>query len=135
MKKISIDDYDEIKYVSEEEHKRMQEYINEYTKKRLRKRERRLKIVHTIKYIFYMPLSIAANVLSVLFKIAGSIASIGIPYGMYCLYKIILQLSNEVALSDINEAHFVFPFFLFPFIAFALSAIFEKVAHYLMYHW
>lgn len=124
----------EIKYVSEAERKKMQNYINDYNKKLHKKNETMSNIGRSAKYIFYTPIAIAASILSSVFKIGGGIAAIGMPYGIYCIYKTIVQLSAGIALEDIKQTTFVCLFVIFPFIAFALSLAFEKLSDYLTYN-
>ena len=134
MKDRGMENYDEIKYVSKREKCEMQNYINDYNKKLHKRNEVISNIAHYVKYVFYTPLAIATNIISVIFKIGGSVASIGIPYGVYCVYKTIVQLKAGIAFEDIKQTTFVCLFIIFPFIAFALSLLFEKVSDYLTYH-
>jgi hypothetical protein len=134
MKKKNSNVGNEIKYVSEAERNKMQNYINDYNKKLRRKNEVMSNIGHSAKYIFYTPIAIAANILSSIFKIGGGIAAVGMPYGIYCIYKTIVQLNAGIALEDIKQTTFVCLFVIFPFIAFALSLAFEKLSDYLTYN-
>lgn len=134
MKNRGTESYNEIKYVSERERREMQNYINNYNKKLHKRNEVLSSIAHYVKYVFYTPLAIATNIISVIFKVGGSVASIGIPYGIYCVYKTIVQLKTGIAFGDIKQTTFVYLFVIFPFIAFALSLLFEKLSDYLTYH-
>lgn len=133
MKK-GTNDYNKIKYVSENERREMQNYINKYNKKLQRRNETISEIVHCIKYVVYTPLSIATNIISVIFKIGGSVAAVGIPYGFYCTYKMVKQLLAGISFGDIKQTTFVCLFAIFPFIAFALSLLFEKMSDYFTYN-
>lgn len=134
MKNRGTESYNEIKYVSERERREMQNYINNYNKKLHKRNEVLSSIAHYVKYVFYTPLAIATNIISVIFKVGGSVASIGIPYGIYCVYKTIVQLKAGIAFGDIKQTTFVCLFVISPFIAFALSLLFEKLSDYLTYH-
>lgn len=134
MKNRGTESYNEIKYVSERERREMQNYINNYNKKLHKRNEVLSSIAHYVKYVFYTPLAIATNIISVIFKVGGSVASIGIPYGIYCVYKTIVQLKTGIAFGDIKQTTFVCLFVIFPFSAFALSLLFEKLSDYLTYH-
>lgn len=129
MKNRGTESYNEIKYVSEKERREMQNYINNYNKKLHKRNEVISSIAHYVKYVFFTPLAIATNIISVIFKVGGSVASIGIPYGIYCVY-----LNEGIAFGDIKQTTFVCSFVIFPFIAFALSLLFEKLSDYLTYH-
>lgn len=128
MKNRGTESYNEIKYVSEKERREMQNYINNYNKKLHKRNEVISSIAHYVKYVFFTPLAIATNIISVIFKVCGSVASIGIPYGIYCIY-----INAGIAFGDIKPTTFVC-LFIFPFIAFALSLLFEKLSDYLTYH-
>ena len=107
MKNRGTESYNEIKYVSERERREMQNYINNYNKKLHKRNEVLSSIAHYVKYVFYTPLAIATNIISVIFKVGGSVASIGIPYGIYCVYKTIVQLKTGIAFGDIKQTTFV----------------------------
>lgn len=131
MKKDNINAYKQIDVVSDTEKREMQNYIDKYNKKLNKNNNTATKIKQSVKYIICAPLAIAANMVSVVFKIGGSIAAIGIPYGVYCAYKTISQLYAGIALADIKQTTFVCLFIIFPFTAFALSLLFQKLSEYL----
>lgn len=134
MENKHIENNNEIRYVSENEREELQNYINKYNKKLRRRNEVISSIIHSLKYIFFTPLSIAANVTSIVFKIGGSITAIGIPYGIFCAYKTIEQLHAGVTFHDIKQTTFVCLFVIFPFAAFFFSLVFEKLSNYLSDH-
>ena len=134
MKNTKQNSSDEIRFVGEAERAKMQEYINKYNKK-MKKKDRIIgNIIHAVKYVFYTPLSIATNVVAVVFKIGGSLTAIGMPYGLYCAYKMIVQMRTGMKISEIEQTTFVCLFVIFPFTAFALSLAFQKLSEYFMYN-
>jgi len=134
MKKRDTSGYNEISYVSETDRREMQNYINKYDKKLRKNNNVLLSIAMSIKYVVYTPLAIAANAVSLVFKICGSITAIGIPYGLYCGYKTIKLLSAGVSWGDIKQTTFVCLFVIFPFTAYTISLIFQKLSEYLSYN-
>lgn len=134
MKKDRAVNYTEIKFVSENRQKDMQEYITKYNKGMRKKSAIFSSLINFLRYTIYIPIAIATNIISVAFKIGGSIAAIGIPYGIYCAYVTVKAMYSGISLGDIKQTTFVCLFLIFPFIAFALSFVFEKVTDYLTYH-
>ena len=126
--------HDEIRFVSEEERKKMQEYVDKYREKERGKDEVKGKLFHAVRYVIYTPISIATHILSCAFKFAGYITSIGLPYGVYCTYKTIVQLKAGVPLAEIRQTTFVCLFVIFPFTAFALNLVLDKLSEYLEFH-
>ena len=55
------------------------------------------------------------------------------PYGFYCLYKfiIIIKENKEWSWNDTKEIRYIIAFIIFPFIAFAISLMFEKISIFL----
>ena len=55
------------------------------------------------------------------------------PYGFYCLYKfiIIIKENKEWSWNDTKEIRYIIAFIIFPFIAFAISLMFEKISVFL----
>jgi len=121
----------EIKYLSEAERRETEEYIERYNEKLRKKDEVHSSIGRFIKYVLFTPLAIAANVVSMVFRVGGSIAAVGIPYGLYCIYKTIEQISAGRTIYEIKQTTFVCLFIIFPFTAFAVSFIFDKLSEYL----
>lgn len=124
----------EIKYLNENEKKKAQEYINKYNKKIRKENEFINKIIDALKYIFFTPLSIATELLSIILKFIGSVTAMGIPYGVYCLYKTIVLLKQNIPLNDIKQFNYALTFLLCPFISFAMSLMFEKLSNYFSYN-
>lgn len=78
------------------------QYIEAYNKKMNKRNAILSGISDFIKYVFYAPLSIATSVMSAFFKFCGTIFAIGMPFGLYCVYKIIVELSRGIALENIE---------------------------------
>ncbi|BAL01883.1 hypothetical protein OBV_p-00280 (plasmid) [Oscillibacter valericigenes Sjm18-20] len=124
----------EIRFVSEEEKKKMQEYIDKHVENEKKRDAAKDKAFHAAKYVLYTPLSIATHIVACAFKFAGYITSIGLPYGLYCIYKTLIQLKAGVPFAEIKQTTFVCLFVILPFAAFALNLIFDKVSEYFSFH-
>jgi hypothetical protein len=77
-----------------------------------------------------MPLSIAFNVIAIVAKLIGSVASIGMPYGVYCIYKVVVSLKSGMEFSQIHQVTFVWLLVVLPIAAFFLHFIADKLYHY-----
>ena len=134
MKKTRTYSNQEIRMGTEEERREQQAYIDKYNEKLHRKWERNAAIGHSIKYVIFTPVIIALNIVTMIFKLVGGIASIGLPYGLYCVYKTIVQMNAGMALADIKQTTFVCLFVILPFTAFAIAMLSEKLADFLELH-
>lgn len=130
MKNINNNLFTQIKYVSNDERKGIKKYIEEYNKNLEKKRKIKENIFSCFKYIFFSPLAIAMGLLSALFKLCGTIVALAMPYGFYCLYKLIVTLKQNKEWTEAREVKYVVAFVIFPFIAFGMSLMFEKIANY-----
>lgn len=92
--------------------------------------ERNQEIARCFRVVFFTPLSIAFNVISIVAKLIGSIASIGMPYGVYCIYKVYISLKGGMAFSQIHSMMFVWLFIALPVAAFLIHFIADKLHHY-----
>ena len=88
-------------------------------------------IIQGIKIVLFSPLIIMFKLLSVVFKIIGGIFSVGLPYGIYCLYKVIEKLYEGVQYYQIKEAVYMHIFFVLPFVAFLVHFICDRIRKYL----
>lgn len=129
MKHTSDYTYHEIKIGDEKTRMEDRKYIDSYVAKQHEKQEKIDAVLHCIKFIFFTPFVIAAGIVSFVLKLVGQITSIGLPYGIYCAYQTVVQLKAGVALGDIKQTTFVCLFLLLPFIAFAMSALVEKIGN------
>lgn len=128
MKNGNAYSHQEIRMGTERERREHQAYIDKYNEKLHRKWERNAAIGHSIKYVLFTPIIIALNIVNMILKFVGSIASIGLPYGLYCVYKTVIQMNAGMALTDIKQTTFVCLFAILPFTAFALAMLSEKLA-------
>ena len=110
----------------------------EEAKKREKKREsvvkskaRRKGVVGAVKNIVCTPLSIAFHAISFVSKGVGYISSFGLIAGFYYLYQSFSALFKGVAFAEIESFGKAVPFLIFPFIAYGISVVTEKVWLYL----
>lgn len=80
-----------------------------------------------IRYAIFMPLSIAAKVVSALSMIGGAVLSIGMPYGFYRAFCIIKELVDGVEFADMNLTP-IYLFIAIPIAAFFAHYVFSKLA-------
>jgi len=83
------------------------------------------------RHTIFMPLSIAFRMLSYIFKILGYITAIGLPYGVYLLYKIIRQLQDGADISDAVHNKYMYILLVFPFITFFINCLFTMISKHL----
>ena len=88
-------------------------------------------IKQCVKVMICTPISISLNVISAILKIAGSILAVGLPFGIYFLYKIIVQLHNGIPFAEVSDKTFTLLFFIFPFTAFFFHYITKKLSEIL----
>ena len=81
-----------------------------------------------LKPIIYTPLSILFHIVTFVFRIVGGIASVAMIYGIYCGYKAFTALrAGEAFSGDLKTAVMLI---IFPFAAFAIAVIAEKLWSY-----
>lgn len=115
---------------NEEIKKRTEELVREYEEKLERRQARLNAVANGFKAVFFTPLSIGAKVISFVCRLIGSILSLGLPYGIYCVYKTIKQLIEGIAFAEIPQTTGLLFFFILPFIAFGAAFIFENLSDY-----
>ena len=101
-----------------------------YAEKEARK-QKWLAVWHTIAFVLFTPFVIAFDIISKLLRAGGCFMSIGLPFGLYCLYKAFLQWRAGVPLCDISQTTFIGLFVIIPFAALALSVVLEKLANWM----
>ena len=111
-----------------EERARFERAIAEENAKNARAEARRKSVLRFFKFVFFTPLIIALNIMGFVFKACGSIVAIGFPYGLWCVYKVIMQLREGIAFADISQTTFVYLFVIAPFVIFALARACEDIA-------
>jgi hypothetical protein len=94
--------------------------------KRNRRKEKSGAVLHGISYVLLTPISIALSALSCVSKIVGGISAIGLPYGLYCAYKTVIQMKEGIAFADISQRYPVLLFVILPFTAFLVNLILDK---------
>lgn len=102
-----------------------------YSYKREKRRERVHAILSFLKTVFFTPIIKCLNVISVAAKIIGSITAVCMPYGFYCIYKVVVQYQNGVAFSEMTHTSPIFYVVILPFIAYAVHAITAALADHL----
>lgn len=80
-----------------------------------------------VRYVVFTPLSIAANVVGVLSRFVGGIIAIGMPYGVYRLYRAIVEITGGAKFNEL-KLWAVWLFVVTPFIAFFVDFVFSKIA-------
>jgi len=111
--------------MTDEERYEYAKYLNEYNyyqKKR---------IVRGFKLVFLPPISIGLSVVAFVCKLIGMITSIGLPYGVYCTYKVVVQLYNGTPFSETAEGNFAILFMIVPFTAFFVASLTRDLSVYL----
>jgi len=106
----------------------LNEYINYITKKKIACQKNIMKV---IKGIIFLPLSIGIYVVALVARLIGTITSIGLPYGIYCVYKVVRQLQEGIALAEIDETVLVIVFFIIPFGGFVIYYLGESLSRWL----
>ena len=81
-----------------------------------------------IAFVLFMPFVISFKVLAILLRYGGAALSLGLPYGLYCLYQTVVQLRAGTALVDISQTPPACVFAIAPFVVFTLSMLLEKLA-------
>ena len=101
-----------------------------YAEKEARK-QKWLAVWRNIAFVLFTPFIIAFEIISMLLRTCGCFMSIGLPVGLYSLYKTIIQWKAGVSLCDISQTTFVGLFVIIPFATLALSVVFEKLANWM----
>lgn len=117
----------EFRKLSDEEQAKYQMMIAADYRKCQRREAIKSEIRKALRYIVFTPFSIAANVLSLILKIVGSILSIGLPYGLIQLYRAIYAALKGKEMTDSYAVPIVL-FFVLPFIALFASWVCAKFA-------
>lgn len=134
MKNIQFNDEIKITYYSEEKQRDVLNYIAQQQEKEKKKILHKCRGKSFLKCMFFSPLSICTRVLATVCKIIGSISAIGMPYGIYNIYKTIVQVNEGIAFGDIECTKWIAVFVILPFVAFALHYLFDKSSNYFFVH-
>lgn len=119
-----------IKYMSTEEAAEAQKYIEEYNAKLQKKFKRQRNISNFFKCMFFSPLAICTRIVASILRLIGCILAIGMPYGIYCIYKTAEQLVSGVSYVDIEHTKWIVPLFILPFVLFGIYYLLDKLADY-----
>jgi hypothetical protein len=91
-------------------------------------------ISKNLRFVFFTPLSIVFRIISNVAKIIGIFSSIGVFYGIYNVYKVVLQLNEGMPLAEITHKTTALIFIIFPFVALAVHWISKKLADYFYFN-
>lgn len=120
-----------IKFPSDEELERFRLKREEENKKIENKAVAKNGFFAMLRTIICTPLSIAFHAISFVSKGIGYISSFGLLIGFYYLYQSFSALFKGVAFAEIETFGKSVPFLIFPFIAYGISVVTEKVWLYL----
>lgn len=117
----------EIRILSDEEQEKYKLMIAAENWKCQRMEAIKSEVRGALRYIVFTPFAIAANVMSLLLKIVGCVLSIGLPYGLYMLYRAICAGINGTEVVGSCAVPIIL-FLVIPFIAMFASWVCAKVA-------
>ena len=90
-------------------------------------------ILKAFIYIFFAASSVALKGLSFISFFIGGISALGIPYGIYCVYKVITQINENTPLSEATHKWGIYLFIALPFVAFLIRFLADKLSKYIDY--
>lgn len=99
--------------------------IEQLNRRYEREAEIKEKVSLILKPVFFTPLSIMFHVLTVISRIVGAITSVALPFAIYFTYKYISEWRTIGVCPD--GLRFSVAALIFPFIAFGMAALFEKL--------
>lgn len=106
----------------------------ERSKKNLKRLDKRYEFFDSVfsglRTIIYTPLSIAFHAVSFVAKGIGYISSFGLIAGVYYLYQSFCAFKSGVPFGEIGELSKAVGFIVFPFIAYLVSYVTEKIYTY-----
>lgn len=104
------------------------------SQKRIEKSEKRYKFFGSVfsglRTIIYTPLSIAFHAVSFVSKGISYISSFGLIAGVYYLYQSFCAFTSGVPFGEIGELNKAVCFIIFPFVAYLVSYVCEKIHIY-----
>lgn len=127
IKKESI----HIRFPSDEELESYRLKMEEEDRKEEKKAVAKNGFFAMLRTIICTPLSIAFHAISFVSKGIGYISSFGLLIGFYYLYQSFSALFKGVSFAEIETFGKAVPFLVFPFIAYGISVVTEKVWLYL----
>ena len=106
----------------------------EKSKKNFKKKEKRdmffVSVFSGVRTIIYTPLSIAFHAVSFVAKGIGYISSFGLIAGVYYLYQSFCAFKSGIPFGEIGELNKAVCFIIFPFVAYLVSYVCEKIHIY-----
>ena len=107
----------------------------ERNEKNRRRRAKRNAIVENVlscvRTIVYTPLSIAFHAVSFVARGVGFVSAFGMLVGCYHVYKGITAVMGGAAFGNVDSFGKAIPFFVFPFIAYGVSEVTDRIYRYL----
>ena len=111
------------------------------TKEEIIKREKKMKrkkktevifdnLFSGLRTVIYTPLSIAFHAVSFIARGIGFISSFGLIVSVYYFYQSFCAFSNGTPLKEINTIEAAIMFLIFPFIAYGIAEITERIYGY-----
>ena len=116
---------------SEEEIRQATLAVNHRIAQKEQRQARAKGIMSASRKVFFIPLSIALSVVSLVSKIVGYALALTLPYGLYQAYKVALRLYEGVPFFEIGERWLVLGFVVFPFTAFFVHVTAQMLSKYL----
>lgn len=114
---------------SQEYHNRRNSQKNYYNKKN-KLRLIGKKIVGFFNSLFCRLMSLVLGIISYIVLLFACIFSLGLPYGVYCVYKIFEQMSNEIPLENIKHTSYIIPCFVVPIVLFVVLYLLRAAKDY-----
>lgn len=103
--------------------------LDEQNSKKLRKRQDIIfNISYHVKPIFFTPLAIMFHTIAFVTRFIGGVASVGLIYGFYRVYKLFAEYRAGVVQG--NDVKVTIAIIVFPFIAFTISKVSELAWSY-----
>jgi hypothetical protein len=130
MKKLNLEDEINLTYFDDEQQAYAMKCIEAHYNKKRRVENIKYRLKCFLKCVVYSPLAIFCRIIAIVSKLAGTLSAICMPYGLYCIYKLILEIKSGVAFSQSENLFEIAAFVIFPFIAFGLYYLFDKASFY-----
>ena len=120
-----------IRLIPDDEFEKMQKRKNRKKKANERRSVMKNGVLGGLRKIICTPLSIAFHAVAFVSKGIGYISSFGLIAGVYFLYQSFSAMKSGVPFSEVDTFGKAISFIIFPFIAYGISVIAEKVWLYL----
>lgn len=90
----------------------------------------RNKILSFFNSLFCRLMSLVLGIISYIVLLFACIFSLGLPYGVYCVYKTLEQISNEIPLENIEYTSYIIPWFFVPIVLFVVVYLLRAAKDY-----